>query len=751
MERGNVVGRYTILAAAGAGAAGEVFTAFDPELNRKVALKLLPATGEGGAAGARLLDEAKALARLSHPNVVKVHDVGTFEARVFVAMELVEGVTLEDWLRQERRTRAEILPVFSAAARGLAAAHDAGVIHGGFTARDVTIARDGAVRVTDFGLERAGAGDAGADQLAFCVALDAALGAGAPGWLKHVVQRGLAPVPGERWPSMEALARALARDPARGRRRAAVAAGVSVLVALAGATLVRNTRQAPVLCGGGPARLAGAWEPPGGAQPRREAIRAAFLASGAPAAAEVWERVGPALDGYAARWLAAYGDACQATHVSRAQSAAVLDLRMGCLDERRTALAALADVFAKADRGVVGSAVDAVNALPTLDRCADLKLLEAPIQPPPDEATRRRVEDVHKRAAVAKAVNDTGKHEEAIALTRALLKEARDIGYKPLLAEMLDAHTTAHSGPNFRADIVPLMEETVWVGLASGRDDLAAAAATARVAAIGYTALFDQTTRWVGLAETMLARLSSGPEQDLLRSWLYTNEATVKLHQHDAEGALPVIRRAVALKEKVLPPNHPDIATSLNSEAEALASLGRLDEALRLNERTRQIFAAAYGPASTEIAYTLSNRGEYLVALERPEEALAPLRQSLSVWQAQVGPEHQFLAFPLTATGRALVALGRPHEALPVLERAVRLRVAREPDQLLVADSRFALARALAASGTDLPRALSLARAARGAYDQAAAAKPRTAVDAWLATLGAATPTPRGGSPETAP
>jgi tetratricopeptide (TPR) repeat protein len=224
-----------------------------------------------------------------------------------------------------------------------------------------------------------------------------------------------------------------------------------------------------------------------------------------------------------------------------------------------------------------------------------------------------------------------------------------------------------------------------------------------------------------------------GPGQDLLWSWLYMNEATVKFHQNDPKETLRLIRKSIVLKQKVLPPDHPDIAGSLNSEAEALASLGQLDEALRINERIHAIFIAAYGPASTDVAYVLNNRGEYLIALGRPGDALPVLRQSLSAWQGQIGPDHQFLGFPLTALGRALLALGRASEAVAPLERAVRLRAAREPDQQLVADSRFALAQALDASGGDRARAISLAAEARDVYARTAVDKQRAAVDAWLA------------------
>src|SRR5207244_1060660 len=139
----------------GEGGMGVVYKAFDPELDRQVALKLLH-TGEG-AASERLLREAQALARLSHPNVVAVHDVGTFGAHVFIAMELVEGLTLRQWLTAEKKPLpGEIIDVLLAAGEGLAAAHRAGLVHRDFKPDNVLLSKDGRVKVTDFGLAREG-------------------------------------------------------------------------------------------------------------------------------------------------------------------------------------------------------------------------------------------------------------------------------------------------------------------------------------------------------------------------------------------------------------------------------------------------------------------------------------------------------------------------------------------------------------------------------------------------------------------
>jgi tetratricopeptide (TPR) repeat protein len=154
LQRGRVIGRYVVLDKLGAGGMGIVVAAYDPELDRKVAIKLLHAhtSARSDAGHRRLLAEAQALARLSDPNVVAVHDVGTHEGRVFVAMEFVEGRTLERWLALERRPWAPVLDVMIAAGRGLAAAHARDLVHRDFKPGNVMIGNDGRVRVMDFGL-----------------------------------------------------------------------------------------------------------------------------------------------------------------------------------------------------------------------------------------------------------------------------------------------------------------------------------------------------------------------------------------------------------------------------------------------------------------------------------------------------------------------------------------------------------------------------------------------------------------------
>jgi tRNA A-37 threonylcarbamoyl transferase component Bud32 len=152
------VGRYVVRELIGRGAMGAVYAANDPDLDRRLAVKVVRANALSDAARqrtrTRLLREAQAMARLSHPEVITVYDVGAFGNELFVAMEYVEGETLRHWRDSQPRSHAEILAVYERAGRGLAAAHEAGLVHRDFKPDNVLIGRDGRVRVTDFGLAR---------------------------------------------------------------------------------------------------------------------------------------------------------------------------------------------------------------------------------------------------------------------------------------------------------------------------------------------------------------------------------------------------------------------------------------------------------------------------------------------------------------------------------------------------------------------------------------------------------------------
>ncbi|MCA9694763.1 MAG: serine/threonine protein kinase, partial [Myxococcales bacterium] len=150
------IDRFTVLDRLGSGGMGVVYAAYDPNLDRRVALKVLrpkvSASKRGETARTRLKREAQAMAKLSHPNVVTVYDVGWVGDQIFIAMEFVKGITLTKWMQQhptaldggqvvDRRSWKDVLEIFMQAGRGLAAAHKAGIIHRDFKPDNVLIGR----------------------------------------------------------------------------------------------------------------------------------------------------------------------------------------------------------------------------------------------------------------------------------------------------------------------------------------------------------------------------------------------------------------------------------------------------------------------------------------------------------------------------------------------------------------------------------------------------------------------------------
>nr|WP_293177492.1 serine/threonine-protein kinase [Nannocystis sp.] len=158
LRRGDAIGRFVMLELLGVGGMGEVYLCYDPELDRRVAVKLLRPLRSGRAeeARARLVREARSIARLSHPNVVTVHDVAVWQDRVFLAMEYVAGPTLAAWARAQAGDTAAIVAVYCQAGEGLAAAHRAGLIHRDFKPKQSRLSQKAPISANAVDLHQSG-------------------------------------------------------------------------------------------------------------------------------------------------------------------------------------------------------------------------------------------------------------------------------------------------------------------------------------------------------------------------------------------------------------------------------------------------------------------------------------------------------------------------------------------------------------------------------------------------------------------
>ncbi len=847
LARGAPIGRYLVLGLVGRGAMGDVYAAYDPELDRKVAVKLLHVSGSVGPElveqKARLLREAQAIARLSHPNVVVVHDVGSFEEQVFVAMEFVDGHTVAYWQNAARRSWREVLDVFIAAGRGLSAAHAAQLVHRDFKGENVMITSSGQVRVMDFGLARhaadrsggdpilisseititdlgttvalpkqqavvvgealAGSGppdvpadskiraaaldanltqtgllvgtpaymapeqfrgqiaDARSDQFSFCVALYEALYGErpfsgktladladnvlrgrlrpvpatkrVPGWLKRALLRGMANNPDERWPSMDALLATLARHPrARGwwyvAATVAITSSVVAIMALAPVARPRPT------CQVGEDRFAGVWERPGTRSGRREAISQSIQDSGKPRAKETFDSVARLFDGYVARWSGMYRDACEATNVRGEQSNEVLDLRMTCLRDRWNELRALSDVLVEGHAVVVTNAVAAATALTPIERCADVTSANASVAPPADAATREKVDALRDRLVAIKALHDAGRYNRALDSARQVVAEARQVGYRPLIAEALNRLVLLQVDMHHPQDADESAEEALWIAEASHHDELVIELAAVEIYVAGYIE-HDMTRarRWINQAQVFLERIGG---HDLLRAWVLNNIGVVLDANEDHEGAATQFFQALRIKERVLGKDHPDVALTLANLADTLRALGRFGEALDDINRGIDILERTLGPSYPQLVLQLVNRAEILNQLGRFKEGQHDAERAIAIQEVEAGP-HTESIYARGLLGEAQLGLGQPVAAIDTLELAIKMA-----EKTTLEDElprlHFALARALWDSGRDRrgARALAARVAARplhGAKGDQADETLRQQASAWLA------------------
>jgi serine/threonine protein kinase/tetratricopeptide (TPR) repeat protein len=774
---GATVDRYQVLGAVGRGGMGEVYAAYHPDLDRRIALKVVAAFGSGGTERAvRLLREARAIARLSHPNVVNVYDAGVVADGIYIAMEFIEGETIDAWCRRAPRTWREILHVFIAAGRGLAAAHAAGIVHRDFKPQNVMVGRDGSVRVTDFGLARlagetageqdrrpgdprqtaetpisltkagavlgtpaymapeqfegAAGVDARADQFSFCVAL-------------HEALYGVRPVLAQlRSPSSGEAARDSASVGSPGRLRSVVNRGLAhsrtqrypsmneLLGALERSRTVIRPRALAVAAGvAATLLLLGGW--------RLGHHGGVSCAAPADRLAAVWSGHDDARRQSLHRMFMASGRASAETSW-RAFSTA-LDEHLGrwsamyvdsceathLRGEQSTEVLDLRTSCLTESLDEVRALTDALTA-PDSGAVANASMAARNLTP------LNRCADLELlRSAVPLPRNP--ETLKAVQRLRAELRTARaqgDLGRDRAAGKAAEALRPAVEALGDKALLAELLE-LIGSGLAIPKPGeaepileqallVAEGSGDRETAAKAASALAFVIGRQLGRGAEgeRWARIADAMlnglrgNHDRLRGWVANDLGSVLSFEGKCDKARSSFERAVSLKAK---------------------ALGYFRDAVVTSDKAIEIIEKNGDPSTYTATAARVNRGHALVRLGRHPEAEDDFKHGLISFQAAGPDAHpRHVAEPLHGLGEVYLAKGHVAEAISYLERALRIRQTVELDTVLVAHTHFALARALEAAGRDRRRARALANAAREAYASKRRPEERE-VAAWLA------------------
>lgn len=795
-HKGLVVGRYVVLDPVGAGALGEVFSAWDSTLERTVALKWLYPSVAGkdrDTLRQRLVAEARALAKVQHPNVVSVHDVLAHEGADVIVMELVQharslrAIGLGPWQRTVTH--------FIAAAEGLVAAHAASVIHRDFKPDNVLLDGAGRVVVVDFGLARqtdlgaptdgttsqhstisgtpaylaperwqGRAADEASDQFSFCVSLCECLTGKLPflatdlaGRLDEIrrgpppmpevnervvaaLKRGLSTEPSARWPSMAALRDELRASLEAPQRRQVYAVGAALL-ALSGGIFFLGTRQIRTRCDAADLPVRAVWTPA-----RRDTVKTAFDATKHPAASELGARVVQALDAYVEGLASTRKRACVAT-TFEGDSDALLSARQTCVARRVSDVDALLQGLATADGKAVERAVVAVESLAPASDCLETSL--SATDPMPSGPARAAVDAAITRVATVRAMRLLGKTKDSVALAETVVGEARAAGWRPLLSDALlewgSGLERLSKYDDARAKQVEALELAV-----TARDDKQAFAAAVQLAyldgvdrklaesggtwltlgnALSEPARVQGTTEAIRLANVqavmlmradkaaeavpLLTRLeqeltAAGQLETVNGARLITNLSAALRESGKASEGVEAAKRSLALMEKVLSPNHPDVAAAVNNLGSALADLGRFDEAAPYFQRSVELRERLFGKDALVLATPHYNLGELALRRGDGQTALEEYGRARAIVEKAQGPDEDDVWDSRMGEGLALGLLGRHDEAVDTLERTLVELEKRKLPAWNLAQAKLGLAQSLRALKRDEPRVVAL-------------------------------------------
>lgn len=699
------VGRYLVTGKLGSGGMGFVYAGRDPELDRPVALKLLHDTGDHEQQRARLLREARAIAKVGHPNVATIYEAGIHNGDVFIAMELVEGRTLRAWLAEKPRSWREVVDVFQQAGRGLWAAHQAGLVHRDFKPDNVLVG-DGdetpRVRVVDFGLarqtessstdvqadsdsearhtptsdritrtgaivgtpaymapeHRLGNADERSDQYSYCVALHEALfgvhpllssrrsapltdRTTIPTWLKRIVERGMSTRPEKRFRDLGQLLDAISTGIGRRARALTWVLGAGVIVAALGFAGFKPSDDGPE-CAPAQQQLAGVWN---------DEIRD-DLALDEPGR------------GFFDRWVGWWSEAND--ELCALPQEEVAAERRACLDTRLAQLRTLTGLMQQRDTTLP---TETVSALDPITDCVSEEVARSALHLPIEPAQLEKAMRIRLQRLEARRLRHSGASEESNAILARLEAEAIAAQMPALVAEIEyeRAQVLAEVGDKKLAE--ELYERAASTARVAHHPRIEAQSWSSLIQVSGYgLARLDDALRWSERAKAVIASLGMDPSLEANRL-----QATAMAHLSagNTTEAVDHLARALEIRETQIGYDRYNIARLLATYSGALRRAGDSDAAIATARRANEIFIETGRERHVDRYLALMNLASALLARNK-REALEVYAEAYELGEAKLEAGHIGLAKLDNNMGSTLVDLGDVDQALPRLQRALK-------------------------------------------------------------------------------
>jgi tetratricopeptide (TPR) repeat protein len=586
-----------------------------------------------------------------------------------------------------------------------------------------------------------------------------------PSPYRRALERGLRSDPSLRQGAIDELLAVLRVDPiARRNQRVALALALAAVAGIGGFGAYQHGRLQT--CGGAEARLAGVWD-----APRKSAVHDALVAGGA---SDAWPAVEATFDSFAASWVTMSTQACEAARLRGTEPEALFDRRTRCLDDRLSELRAASGVLAEADAKVAPRARKIAATVGELDRCADAAHLLVSDADPPRAADKAEYDRLRDRISQLGALDVAGKREAERALLADIEPQIARMGNLVLESEaeewrasiafdqgrieeaIAGWHQSAATAERARHDRMVAMswrqltyatmiqgrleEALMWARYAEAGSERVGAPASTRAEVVAYRsailAQLGRTDETLEAGRTVLALCATPPKNE---SQAFVMQAS-RGNAIEALSLVGYYEEAItagrALRDELVKSRgseHPFAIAALANVASYLALAERFDEAVPLAEEALTMADRSLGPTANETGTAALALGDAEAGLGRLEPATVHLQRALGIFE-QSSPGGPSVVYALTRLGE--IAQGQKRPDIPELERALALGNEAKLSPLLLAPTRFALARALPAAARE--RARGLATEARDAYAGSAKvgaeaiARKRDRVEAWL-------------------